>query len=83
MAKIDRLKEEIATYRAKMLYALGFIMMFMAGIGTLYTKIIESSNKIFYSIGAIFLLTLIKISAIIYLKNKDCYEQALLEIEKE
>jgi hypothetical protein len=83
MARIDKLKEEISTYRSKMLYALGFIMMFMAGIGTLYMKIIESDNKIFYAIGAIVLLVLIKISVIIYFRNKNYYEQTLLEIEKE
>lgn len=83
MARIDKLKEEISTYRSKMLYALGFIMMFMAGIGTLYIKIVESDNKIFYAIGAIVLLVLIRISVIIYSRNKNYYEQALLEIEKE
>jgi len=83
MAKIDKLKEEISTYRSKMLYALGFIMMFMAGIGTLYIKIVESDNKVFYIIGAIVLLVLIRISVIIYSRNKNYYEQALLEIEKE
>lgn len=83
MAKIDKLKEEISTYRSKMLYALGFIMMFMAGIGTLYIKIVESDNKVFYAIGAIVLLVLIRISVIIYSRNKNYYEQALLEIEKE
>jgi len=83
MARIDKLKEEISTYRSKMLYALGFIMMFMAGIGTLYIKIVESYNKIFYAIGAIVLLVLIRISVIIYSRNKNYYEQALLEIEKE
>ena len=83
MAKIDKLKEEISTYRSKMLYALGFIMMFMAGIGSLYMKIIESNNKLPYVIGAIVLLIMIKISVIIYFRNKNYYELTLLELEKE
>jgi len=42
MAKIDKLKEEISTYRSKMLYALGFIMMFMAGY---WNAIYKNSRK--------------------------------------
>ena len=83
MARMDKLREEISTYRSKMLYALGFIMMFMTGIGTLYIKLIESKSKLPYAIGVIFLLVLIRISVIIYSKNKNSYEQTLIKLEKE
>lgn len=58
-------------------------MMFMAGVGTLYIKIVESDDKAPYSIGAVVLLVLIRISVIIYFRNKNYYEETLLEIEKE
>jgi uncharacterized membrane protein len=51
MAKIDRLREEVSTIRGYMFYALGFIAMFMAGIGVVFMKFIETSSEKHIQLG--------------------------------
>ena len=83
MARIDKLREEAALLRSKLLYILGFIMMFIAGIGTLYIKLAESNTKGYFLFGIVVLLIMIKISVIIYFKHKALYENKLKELERE
>ena len=62
---IDKLKEDVIILRTKMFYILGLIMMFLAGIGSLYGKFIDGVSNGFVTFGLIVLLILIKILAII------------------
>ena len=87
MAKIDRLREEVSTIRGYMFYALGFIAMFMAGIGVVFMKIIEASSERHIQLGMyifsiVSLLFFMILSAIIYFKNKHQYDIKLTELEK-
>jgi len=58
MAKIDRLREEVNTIRGYMFYALGFIAMFMAGVGVVFMKIIETSSEKHIQLGMYIFLAL-------------------------
>ena len=80
---IDKLKGDVIILRTKMFYILGLIMMFLAGIGSLYGKFIDGVSNGFVTFGLIVLLILIKILAIIYLKTKDNYYKKLIELQKE
>ncbi len=70
---IDKLKEEAVLLRTKMFYILGLIMMFLAGIGSLYGKFIDGKSNGFVLSGVVVLLILLKVSAIMnVLKDKRC-----------
>jgi uncharacterized protein with PQ loop repeat len=88
MAKIDRLREEVNTIRGYMFYALGFIAMFMAGVGMVFIKIVETPSEKHIQLGMfifsiVALLFFMILSAIIYFKNKHQYDVKLTELEKE
>jgi len=80
---IDKLREEAIMLRTRIFYILGLIMMFIAGLGSLYGKFIDGTSNGFVTFGLIILLILIKISAIMYLKTKIDYDKKLLELQKE
>ena len=50
---IDKLKEDVIILRTKMFYILGLIMMFLAGIGSLYGKFIDGVSNGFVTFGLI------------------------------
>lgn len=88
MAKIDRIKEEVNTIRGYMFYALGFIAMFMTGLGVVFIKIIETTSEKHVELGMLIfsivaLLFFMILSAIIYFKNKHQYDIKLTELEEE
>ena len=80
---IDKLKEEAAFLRMLLLYILGLVMMFLAGLGTLFLKFIENKADGSIPSGAIVLLVLLKVSAIIFIKIKSNYAKKLNELKEE
>lgn len=83
MAKIDKLREEASEIRSKMFYILGLMMMFLAGFGSLYLKLVDGVTNGLIAFGMSGILIFLQICAIIYFRYRKIYRNKLNELEKE